>query len=66
MKCNQIIFWELQLGGPDDVYNLRFLHSQTNYDIGSLQIWPQIRNLESGTPITIRVLDVEGKDVNFD
>ena len=47
--------WELQLGGPDTTSNIRFLDSFTNWDIGTQQIRPQIRNLEIGTKIKIRV-----------
>jgi molybdopterin-guanine dinucleotide biosynthesis protein len=47
---------ELQLGGPDTRYNLRFLDRFTNERIGTRQIWPQIRNLPDGTPIVIEVL----------
>lgn len=47
--------WELQLNGPDDISNLRFLDSFTNWDIGTQQIRPQIRDLETGTRITIRI-----------
>lgn len=48
--------WELQLGGPDTVDNLKLLHGRTNTDIGS-QIWGQIQNLPDGTPIRIEVVD---------
>lgn len=48
--------WELQLGGPDTVENLKLMHGKTNTDIGS-QIWAQIRNLPDGTPIRIEVVD---------
>ncbi len=47
--------WKLQLNGPDDISNLRFLDSFTNWDIGTQQIRPQIRDLETGTRITIRI-----------
>lgn len=47
--------WELQLGGPDISSNLRFLDSYTNWDIGTQQIRPQIRNLETGTKIKIKI-----------
>ncbi|MEE3920570.1 hypothetical protein V2I01_27060 [Micromonospora sp. BRA006-A] len=47
--------WELQLGGPDTVDNLKLLHGRTNTDIGS-QIWGQIQNLPDGTPIRIEVV----------
>jgi hypothetical protein len=49
--------WELQLGGPDDKSNLRFLDSRTNEDIGIRQIRPQIARLPDGTPIRIEVID---------
>ncbi|SCF08814.1 hypothetical protein GA0070607_5377 [Micromonospora coriariae] len=48
--------WELQLGGPDTVDNLKLLHGRTNTDIGS-QIWGQIQTLPDGTPIRIEVVD---------
>ena len=47
--------WELQLGGPDTVSNLRFLDSFTNWHIGTIQIRGQIRNLPVGTPIKIKI-----------
>ena len=47
--------WELQLGGPDTAANLRFLDSNTNFDIGTRQIWPQIRNLQVGTRVRVRI-----------
>ena len=47
--------WELQLGGPDTASNLKFLDSFTNWDIGTQQIRPQIRNLETGTQIKIKI-----------
>lgn len=47
--------WELQLGGPDRASNIRFLDSFTNWDIGTQQIRPQIRNLEVGTKIKIKI-----------
>jgi uncharacterized protein YukE len=46
---------ELQVGGPDNRYNLKFLDRFTNEQIGKYQIWPQIRNLPDGTPIQIEV-----------
>ena len=49
--------WELQLGGPDNRSNLRFLHGPTNEDIGMYQIRPQIAKLQDGTPIRIEVID---------
>ncbi|MCG5449541.1 MULTISPECIES: endonuclease [Micromonospora] len=48
--------WELQLGGPDDVSNLKLLHGDTNRDVGQ-QIWQQIMKLPDGTPIRIEVVD---------
>ncbi|MET7950837.1 endonuclease [Micromonospora sp. NPDC005324] len=48
--------WELQLGGPDDVSNLKLLEGTTNREVGG-QIWQQIRNLPDGTPIRIEVVD---------
>ncbi|MFE9192918.1 endonuclease [Micromonospora sp. NPDC007208] len=48
--------WELQLGGADDVSNLKLLHGRTNWDVGG-QIWHQIKNLPDGTPIRIEVVD---------
>jgi len=48
--------WELQLGGADDVSNLKLLHGRTNWDVGG-QIWRQIMNLPDGTPIRIEVVD---------
>ena len=47
--------WELQLGGPDTATNLRFLDSDTNRDIGFRQIWPQIRDLQVGTRVRVRI-----------
>lgn len=47
--------WELQLGGPDVASNLRFLDSYTNWHIGTQQIRPQIKNLPTGTKITIKI-----------
>ncbi len=47
--------WELQLGGPDTASNIRFLDSFTNWDIGTQQIRPQIRDLEVGTKIKIKI-----------
>lgn len=47
--------WELQLGGPDAGWNMRFLHAFTNEHIGTRQIRPQIQKLPDGTPITIRI-----------
>lgn len=47
--------WELQLGGPDTASNLKFLDSYTNWDIGTQQIRPQIRNFETGTKIRIKI-----------
>ncbi|MEH1165240.1 endonuclease [Micromonospora sp. CPCC 205539] len=49
--------WELQLGGPDTLDNIKLLHGKTNTDIGLHQIWPQIRSLPDGTPIRIEVVD---------
>ena len=43
---------ELQLGGADTWQNLQLMHSFTNWNVGSQQIWQQIRNLPSGTLIT--------------
>jgi len=40
--------WELQLGGPGVQSNIKFLDSYTNWNIGTQQIRPQIRNLETG------------------
>jgi hypothetical protein len=48
---------ELQLGGADLRSNMRFLDSFTNWEIGTQQIRPQIRNLPDGTPIRIRVIE---------
>ncbi|MGC4759241.1 hypothetical protein [Micromonospora trifolii] len=48
--------WELQLGGADDVSNLKLLHGLTNVDIGK-QIWQKIMKLPDGTPIRIEVVD---------
>ncbi|WP_444947735.1 endonuclease [Micromonospora ureilytica] len=48
--------WELQLGGPDDVSNLKLLHGHTNEDVGR-QIRQQIMKLPDGTPIRIEVVD---------
>ncbi|SIM86517.1 endonuclease [Micromonospora cremea] len=48
--------WELQLGGADDVSNLKLLHGRTNWDVGG-QIWRQIKKLPDGTPIRIEVVD---------
>ncbi len=44
---------ELQLLGPDNAANLRWLDRFTNEHIGMRQIWPQIRSLPEGTPIRI-------------
>ncbi|ANY67522.1 hypothetical protein BBD42_14345 [Paenibacillus sp. BIHB 4019] len=46
--------WELQLGGPDTVKNLKFLDTFTNWHIGVKQIRPQIRDLPTGTKIKIK------------
>ncbi|MGW5556953.1 endonuclease [Micromonospora sp. NPDC003944] len=48
--------WELQLGGPDEVSNLKLMHAVTNQDIGN-QIRVQLMNLPDGTPIRIEVVD---------
>ncbi|MDM4784516.1 hypothetical protein [Micromonospora sp. b486] len=40
--------WELQLGGPDTVGNLKLLHGRTNTDIGS-QIWGQMPDAPAAT-----------------
>ena len=48
---------ELQLGGPDTPENLKFLDRYTNTQIGTRQIWPQIRNLPDGTPVRIEVIN---------
>jgi hypothetical protein len=48
--------WELQLGGPDKVSNLKLMDADTNQDIGN-QIRVQIMNLPDGTPIRIEVVD---------
>ncbi|GAA2711584.1 endonuclease [Actinoplanes palleronii] len=48
--------WELQLGGPDEVGNLKLMDARTNRDIGT-QIRVQIMNLPDGTPIRIEVVD---------
>ncbi|MET8323251.1 endonuclease [Micromonospora sp. NPDC005189] len=48
--------WELQLGGPDEVSNLKLMDADTNQDIGT-QIRVQIMNLPDGTPIRIEVVD---------
>jgi hypothetical protein len=47
--------WELQLGGPDTVENLRFLDKYTNWHIGTQQIRPQIKDLPTGTKIKIHI-----------
>lgn len=47
--------WELQLGGPDNVKNLKFLDSFTNWHIGVKQIRPQIKDLPTGTKIKINI-----------
>lgn len=46
---------ELQTGGPDAWRNLRMLDRTTNYDIGTQQIRPQIRDLPDGNPINIDI-----------
>lgn len=51
---------DLQLGGPDNASNLRFLDRSVNEQLGMRQIWPQIRNLPDGTRITIFVVDSNG------
>lgn len=48
--------WELQLGGPDVASNLKFLDSFTNWHVGTIQIRSQIRNLPTGTPVTIKIV----------
>jgi len=47
--------WELQLGGPDAKSNLKLLDSFTNWDIGTQQIRPQIRDFPVGTLIKIKI-----------
>ncbi|MFG2530563.1 hypothetical protein [Streptomyces sp. NPDC048516] len=46
---------ELQTGGPDAWRNLRMLDRTTNFDIGTQQIRPQIKNLPDGNPINIDI-----------
>jgi YD repeat-containing protein len=46
--------WDLQLGGMDVTSNMKMLHSFTNEALGR-QVWNQIRNLPTGTPITITI-----------
>lgn len=46
---------ELQTGGPDAWRNLRMLDRTTNFDIGTQQIRPQIRDLPDGKPINIDI-----------
>ncbi|MBT2762673.1 hypothetical protein J7E85_15930, partial [Paenibacillus sp. ISL-20] len=53
--------WELQLGGPDIVENLKFLDSFTNWHIGVKQIRPQIKDLPTGTKIKINIEMGEGR-----
>ena len=47
--------WELQLGGPDTMSNIRFLDTYTNWHIGTQQIRPQIKDLPIGTKIVIKI-----------
>ncbi|MFC3885512.1 hypothetical protein ACFOU2_19360 [Bacillus songklensis] len=51
--------WELQLGGPDEVSNLKFLDSYTNWHIGTQQIRPQIKNLPTGKKVKIKIEEDE-------
>ncbi len=53
--------WELQLNGPDIRSNLKLLDSFTNWDIGTMQIRPQIKNLPVGTEIRINIEGVNRK-----
>lgn len=46
---------ELQTGGPDAWRNLRMLDRTTNFQIGTQQIRPQIRDLPDGNPIDIDI-----------
>ncbi|AJP01929.1 hypothetical protein TU94_10830 [Streptomyces cyaneogriseus subsp. noncyanogenus] len=46
---------ELQTGGPDAWRNLRMLDRTTNYEIGTRQIRPQIKDLPDGNPIRIDI-----------
>lgn len=46
---------ELQTGGPDAWRNLRMLDRTTNFDIGTQQIRPQIKDLPDGNPIHIDI-----------
>ncbi|MGV9566057.1 hypothetical protein [Streptomyces sp. NPDC003480] len=46
---------ELQTGGPDAWRNLRMLDRKTNFEIGTQQIRPQIKDLPDGNPIRIDV-----------
>ncbi|MEU7597382.1 hypothetical protein AB0B79_30765 [Streptomyces sp. NPDC039022] len=46
---------ELQTGGPDAWRNLRMLDRTTNFEIGTQQIRPQIRDLPDGNPIRINI-----------
>ncbi|WP_327672818.1 MULTISPECIES: hypothetical protein [unclassified Streptomyces] len=46
---------ELQTGGPDSWRNLRMLDRTTNFQIGTQQIRPQIKDLPDGNPIGIDV-----------
>ena len=41
------------MAGPDTASNIRFLDSFINWDIGTQQIRPQIKDLQVGTKIKI-------------
>lgn len=54
--------WELQLNAPDiKSNNLKLFDSYTNWDIGTMQIRPQIKNLPVGTEIRIIIEGVNRK-----
>ncbi|MBO1415102.1 hypothetical protein [Streptomyces sp. FH025] len=46
---------DLQAGGLDHWQNLRMLEKETNFDVGTKQLWQKIRPLPDGTPIKIKV-----------
>nr|BFD90934.1 hypothetical protein KitaXyl93_22940 [Kitasatospora sp. Xyl93] len=46
---------DLQAGGRDHWENLRMLEKETNFDVGTKQLWQTIRPVPDGTPIKIKV-----------
>ena len=47
--------WELQLGGADELSNLKLLNGITNWHVGTQQITRQLRNIDYGTPVIIKL-----------